>query len=76
VGDNPVTGVTRIRYSVDAQGRVTLTEVLQPSGPSRTHRALDRLAERTLRQCRDVVPGVDEEGRPTGGILDVEWKIR
>ena len=76
VGDLQVTGLTRIRYRVDAQGRVASTELLQSAGLSRAHRALDRLAERKLRQCREVTIGLDDQGRPLEGLLEVTWTIR
>lgn len=76
VGEDSVTGITRIRYSVSPAGQIVKTEIVQSAGPSRAHRLLDRLAERALRQCRDFKPAVDAEGRPIGGLFEVEWTIR
>lgn len=70
------TGTTRIRFTVDAQGKLSKTEVVKSAGPSREHRALDRVAEQKLSECR-FTPGIDDLGRPVGGSFEVEyvWKI-
>ena len=71
-----VTGVSRIRFAVDANGKVTSAEVLAPSGPSREHRLLDKAAKEALAQC-PFKAGVDENGKPIGTNIDVEyiWKL-
>lgn len=66
------TGTTRIRFRVDAGGRVTDARVLQHSGPSREHRLLDRAAVETLGRCR-FSAGLDSRGRPVGGFATVEY---
>ena len=66
------TGVTRIRFSVDANGRVAGSRILQSSGPSREHRLLDRAAAEALAQC-PVQVGTDETGRPVGTTTDVDY---
>jgi periplasmic protein TonB len=70
------TGTTRIRFTVDAQGKLSKTEVVKSAGASREHRALDRVAEQKLSECR-FTPGIDDLGRPVGGSFEVEyvWKI-
>ena len=66
------TGVTRIRFSVDASGRIAGSQILQSSGPSREHRLMDRAAAEALAQC-PVQVGTDETGRPVGTTADVEY---
>ncbi|MBI3157342.1 MAG: TonB family protein [Burkholderiales bacterium] len=71
------TGTTRIRFTVGADGKLANAEVIGRSGSSREHRALDRVAQDKLSECT-FRPGVDAEGRPTGGTFEVEyvWKIQ
>ena len=66
------TGVTRIRFSVDASGRIAGSQILQSSGPSREHRLMDKAAAEALAQC-PVQVGTDEMGRPQGTTTDVEY---
>ena len=60
-----VTGVTRIRFTVDATGRISGSQILQSSGPTRENRLMDRAAAEALAQC-PVQVGTDEKGRPVG----------
>jgi len=71
------TGTTRIRFTVDASGKVSASEVVKSAGSTREHRLLDRVAQQKLSECR-FKPGSDEQGRPVGGSFDVEyvWKIQ
>jgi protein TonB len=71
-----VTGVSRIRFSIDAAGRVLGAQILQASGPTRENRLLDKAAAEALAQC-PVTAGTDEMGRPVGATADVEyvWKL-
>jgi len=69
------TGTSKIQFTVDAQGKVTKAEVLQPSGPTREHRLLDRAAAEALQQC-PIKPGMDETGRPIGTTTIVEYVWR
>ena len=70
------TGTSRIRFTVDANGKVTAAQVLTPSGPTRSHRLLDKAAQEALQQC-PIKVGTDENGKPVGTTVDVEyvWKI-
>lgn len=44
-------GVTVLSFDVNAEGKVTRVAILQPSGTTPGHRALDELALATLRAC-------------------------
>jgi periplasmic protein TonB len=67
-----VTGTSRIRFSVDASGRITGSQILQSSGPTRENRLLDKAAAQALAQC-PVQVGTDEMGRPVGATTDVDY---
>ena len=64
--------MSRIRFSVDASGRVTGSQILQSSGPTRENRLLDKAAAQALAQC-PVQVGTDEMGRPVGATTDVDY---
>ncbi len=66
------TGVTRIRFTVDATGRIAGSQILQSSGSSREHRLMDHAAADALAQC-PVQVGTDDLGRPVGTTTDVEY---
>ena len=71
------TGVTKIRFTLDATGAVTKAEIEKSSGSSREHRLLDRTAMEALSKCRGK-PGTDEAGKPVGGTtvsVDYVWKV-
>ncbi len=70
------TGTTRIRFTVDATGKLSNAEVVKPAGSSREHRQLDRVALSKLSECT-FKPGNDETGKPVGGTFEVEyvWKL-
>jgi protein TonB len=70
------TGTTKIRFIVDAEGKVSKADVERGSGTSREHRLLDRTAVDALSKCR-FRPGTDEHGKPMGGTTVVEyvWKL-
>ena len=70
------TGVTKIRFVVDAEGRVSKAEIERSAGVSREHRLLDRTAVEALSKCR-FKPGTDEHGKPMGGttVVDYVWKL-
>jgi protein TonB len=66
------TGSTRIRFTVDAVGRVAGFQILHPSGATREHRLMDQAAAAALARC-PVQVGTDEQGRPVGTTTDVEY---
>ncbi len=71
------TGTTRIRFAIDAQGKVVKAEILRASGSSREHRLMDRAAVESLSNCT-FKPGLDESGKPVGASTDVDyvWKLQ
>ncbi len=70
------TGTTRVRFTVDASGKLAGTEIIKSAGASRAHKALDRVAVSKLSECK-FKPGQDENGRAVGGSFEVEyvWKL-
>lgn len=69
-------GTTRIRFTVDATGAITKSDVVSSAGPTREHRLLDRAAVTAFSRC-PVKAGIDENGKPVGTSVDVEyvWKM-
>jgi protein TonB len=70
------TGLTKIRFTIDAQGKLVKSEIIKSAGNSREHKLLDRMVESKLSNCR-FTPGIDESGKPTGGTFEAEylWKL-
>jgi protein TonB len=70
------TGVSRIRFSVDAGGHILGAQILQSSGSTRENRLLDKAAADALAHC-PITPGTDDMGRPVSATADVEyvWKL-
>ena len=70
------TGTTRVRFTVDASGKLAAAEVVRSAGASRAHKGLDRVAVQKLSECK-FSPGLDENGRAVGGAFEVEyvWKL-
>ena len=70
------TGITKIRFTVDAAGKVSKADIERSSGSSREHRLLDRAAVEALSKC-PFKPGTDETGKPVGATTLVEyvWKL-
>ncbi|WP_374431051.1 energy transducer TonB [Ideonella dechloratans] len=66
------TGTTRVRFTVDAEGKLAKAEIVKSAGPSREHRMLDRVAVDKLSECK-FRPGFDENGHPTGGTFEAEY---
>jgi len=66
-------GTSRIRFYVDASGKVTATEIVESSGPTREHRMLDNAARQALAQC-PFTPAHDENGNPRTGAATVEYR--
>lgn len=71
-----VTGTTVMRFTIGADGKMTNAEVVKTAGSSREHRLLDRLAIQKFSEC-SFKPGMDENGKPVGGTMNVEfvWKL-
>lgn len=71
------TGTTRLRFTIDASGALTRSEIIKSAGMSREHRLLDKVAESKLAGCY-FTAGVDENGRPMGGTFEVDyvWKLQ
>ena len=71
------TGTTKIRFTIDATGKMIGADVLRSAGPSRAHKALDRAAVNGLGECK-FRPGRDENGKAVGAFADVEyvWKLQ
>lgn len=70
------TGNTKVRFNVDATGKLAKVEVVKSAGPTREHKMLDRVAVAKLSECR-FTAGVDENGKPMGASFDVDyvWKL-
>jgi protein TonB len=71
-----VSGVSRIRFTVDASGKVTAADVVGSSGPTREHRLLDNAAKSALATC-PFTAGVDANGQKIGTQVEVSyaWKL-
>ena len=70
------TGISKIRFTVDASGAVSKAEIERSAGASREHRLLDRTAVDALSKCR-FKPGVDDTGKAVGGttVVDYVWRV-
>jgi len=70
------TGTTKVRFTVDATGKLAAADVVGSAGPTRAHKALDRVAVQKLSECK-FTPGLDETGKAVGGSFVVEyvWKL-
>jgi periplasmic protein TonB len=70
------TGTTKIRFQIDATGKMVGAEVIKSAGPTREHKMLDRIAVEKLGDCT-FRPGADENGRAVGASFDVDyvWNI-
>jgi protein TonB len=70
------TGVSKIKLTVDANGKVQSAEVVGSSGPTREHRLLDNAAKAAFSSCH-VIPGIDSEGHPVGTttVAEYVWKL-
>jgi periplasmic protein TonB len=70
------TGTTKIRFTIDASGKMLGAEVLKSAGASRAHKILDRTAVSALSECK-FKPGRDETGKAVGAyaIVDYVWKL-
>ena len=71
------TGTSVIRFSIGPDGRLAgAPQIVRSAGATREHKLLDRLAASKLSECR-FTPGTDENGKPVGATVDVEyvWKL-
>jgi periplasmic protein TonB len=70
------TGDVKVRFTIDASGKVVSTQVVSSAGPTRAHKALDRVVIEKVSSCR-FTPGSDAEGRPTTASFDFTygWKL-
>ena len=67
-----VAGTTRLRFTVDASGRVTDVRVLRKSGEMSENDLLDRTAAEALARC-PALAGIDASGKSVGGTADVNY---
>jgi protein TonB len=65
-------GVTRIRFTVDAQGMATRPEITNSAGDTRAHRVLDRAAVEALGKCE--IP-LDKTTPGTAMVVDYVWRL-
>lgn len=68
-----VTGITKVRITIDATGHVSGAQLLEPSGKLRENRNMDQAAIEALSSC-PATAGADETGRPVGGAIDINYK--
>ena len=70
------TGISRLRFTIDAAGALVRSEIVKSAGLTREHRLLDKVAESKLASC-SFTAGVDENGRAMGGTFEVDyvWKL-
>lgn len=66
-------GTTTLSFDVNAQGRVTRVAIVQASGTSTGHRALDALALETLQKCEfPPAPGF----LPNTSSVAYSWRLQ
>jgi protein TonB len=70
------TGTTKVRFNIDATGKMLGVEVVKSAGPTREHKLLDRLVVEKLSTCK-FQAGTDESGHAVGASTEVEyvWKL-
>ena len=70
------TGTTRVKFTIDASGRPAGAEIVQSAGPSRAHKALDRVVLTKLGECK-FTPGTDENGKAViaSRVFEYVWKL-
>lgn len=70
------TGVVRVKVTVGTDGRVTSTEIVKSSGPTREHKLLDRATEAAIRDTCKFKPGtVDGKPQTLTTFVDYAWKL-
>ena len=66
-------GITRVRFTIGADGRLVSARVVQLSGTTPEHQLLDEAALAALSRC-PFSAGVDESGRPIGAEITVTYQ--
>jgi protein TonB len=71
------TGTTRVRFTIDGNGKLVKAEVVKSAGSTREHKMLDRVAVDKLSNCK-FSGGTDENGRPVSASTEVDyvWKLQ
>ena len=69
-------GVTGVRFTVSAEGRLVGAQVVQASGSTPEHQLLDEAAVAALSRC-PFSAGTDESGKAVGAdiIVSYRWKL-
>lgn len=71
--DSGAEGTTTLSFDVNAEGRVTRVAIVEPSGTTVGHRALDALALETLRKCVfPAAPGF----LPASSRMAYAWRLK
>jgi protein TonB len=73
--DVNVQGTTLIVFAMDATGAISDAEVAEPSGPSRRHRILDRLAREFVLSCKGTPGTVNGLPVPLRGVTPIAWQL-
>jgi protein TonB len=68
-------GTTLILFTMDVTGAISESEVAEPSGPSRRHRLLDRLAREFVLSCRGTPGTVNGQPVPLRGLTPIVWQL-
>jgi len=69
------TGITRLAFLIDVDGRVLEARVEKASGATREHRLLDNAAISALSRCRFKAGTVDGKPERAWGRVDYAWKL-
>ena len=67
-----VQGESHLRFRVDANGRLVSGQMLRNADAPPEQRMLDVAALQGLSRC-PITPGVDADGKPVGGDVDVSY---
>jgi TonB family protein len=71
--DTGAEGTTTLSFDVNAEGRVTRVAIVEPSGSTPGHRALDALALETLQKCVfPPAPGF----LPASSQMAYAWRLK
>ena len=68
-----VAGTTRLRFSIDAAGRIVGVKLVRRSGPMPENYVMDYAAIEAFSRC-PVEAGVDESGHAVGGSADIVYR--